>query len=131
MEHSSLQVVRYILGFSWMYHGFFPKLLTVAPLERQLTATMGFSAEVSNLITKCAGISELIFGFILIVFYKNKHIIHLNMLALIALCIFVAVQMPVLLIEAFNPVTTNLALIGFSYVLLKNQNQTNNDPLQR
>lgn len=121
MESSSIQVVRYILGLSWVYHGIFPKLLTIAPLERQLTATIGFSSEISNLITRCAGISEVIFGFVLIVFYKNKQIIHLNILALFVLCVFVAVQMPVLLIEAFNPVTTNAALIGLSYVLLKNK----------
>ncbi len=31
---------------------------------------------------------------------------------------FVAMMQPHLLIEAFNPVTTNIALIGFSFILL-------------
>jgi hypothetical protein len=120
MESSSLQVVRYILGFSWVYHGFFPKLLTVAPLEKQLTATLGFSETLSYWITKCAGISEMLFGLALIMFYQNKHLIRVNIVALLLLCLFVAIQLPTLLIEAFNPLTTNLALIGLSYVLLKN-----------
>jgi uncharacterized membrane protein YphA (DoxX/SURF4 family) len=120
MESSSLQVVRYILGLSWVYHGLFPKILTVAPLEKQLTATLALSENLSYMVTKVAGIAEVLFGLALIAFYQNKQLIRLNIFALIALCLFVAIQMPTLLIEAFNPVTTNFALIGLSYVLLKN-----------
>ncbi len=118
MNKGATQIVRYILGLSWIYQGFFPKLLTIAPLERQLTATMGFSVETSTLITRGAGISEIIFGVLLIAFYQNKTIHLLNIAVLLGLLVYVAFMMPVLLIEAFNPVTTNLALIGLSVVLL-------------
>jgi len=116
----SVQIARYILGISWIYHGLFPKLLTVAPMEQAMTATLGFSDEVSLLITKFAGISEIVIGITLILFYKNTLLIRLNICALILLCLFVAIQIPSLLFEAFNPVTTNLALIGLSYILLRN-----------
>jgi len=116
----SVQIARYILGISWIYHGLFPKLLTVAPMEQAMTATLGFSDEVSPLITKFAGISEIVIGITLILFYKNTLLIRLNICALILLCLFVAIQIPSLLFEAFNPVTTNLALIGLSYILLRN-----------
>lgn len=119
MDNHSVQVVRYILGFSWMYHGLFPKLITVAPLERALTATLGLSEQASYLITKSAGVTEVLFGFLIIVFYKKMFVLVVNIFALVMLCIFVAIQMPSLLIEAFNPVTTNLALIGLGYVLLR------------
>lgn len=79
---------------------------------------MGFSVETSTLITRGAGISEIIFGVLLIAFYQNKTIHLLNIVALLGLLAYVAFTMPVLLIEAFNPVTTNLALIGLSVVLL-------------
>jgi len=121
MSRNSIQLLRFLLGFSWIYHGFFPKLWAVAPLEQQITATLGFSVEVSNLITKFAGVSEIIFGVVLIVMYKNRTVLLLSIFSLFFLCLFVAVQIPVILIEAFNPVTTNFALIGLSYVLLDNQ----------
>ena len=117
MNESAIQVARYILGLSWIYHGLLPKLITVAPLEKALTGTLGYSNSVSLLITKSAGVSEIVFGVLLIVFYKSRPLLMLNMIGLFLLCGFVAVQMPSLLIEAFNPVTTNFALIGLSYVL--------------
>lgn len=117
MNNHSIQVARFILGLSWIYHGLFPKLVTVAPLEKALTATIGLSNHASYWLTKSAGVAE-VFGLLILVFYKNTWIIKLNIVALVSLCAFVAVQMPSLLIEAFNPVTTNFALIGLSYVLL-------------
>lgn len=119
MDLTVVQVARWILGLSWIYHGLFPKLLTVAPLEKQLTATIGLSNEASYYLTKSAGMVEVVFGVLIIIFYENKRLISINILALVALCLFAAIQMPVLLIEAFNPVTTNISLIGLSYVLYR------------
>ena len=96
----------------------FPKLLQVAPTEKALTAELGFSDQVSYFVTKSAGIGEMVFGILLIVFYRNKHIHQLNIVVLLSLCAFVAFAMPQLLVEAFNPVTTNFALIGLSCALL-------------
>ncbi|MEI8652569.1 DoxX-like family protein [Pseudoalteromonas sp. Hal273] len=107
-------------------HGFFPKLYHVAPLEKLMTGSAGFSAEVSDLITRSAGIGEIIFGVCLFVFYKNKYLVILNVLALIGLLLAVVVMQPQLLIEAFNPVTTNLPLIGLSVIWLKEIKQLNN-----
>jgi len=118
-----IQIARYIVGLSWIYHGFFPKLYHIAPLEKLMTGSAGFSAQVSELITRSAGVSEIIFGVCLLVFYKNKHIVILNILALVGLLLAVVVMQPPLLIEAFNPVTTNLPLIGLSVIWLKEINQ--------
>ena len=123
MDNKSIQVARYILGLSWIYHGLFPKLITVPPLEKALTATIGLSDQMSYMVTKSAGVSEIIFGLIIIVFYKNAPVIKFNIFVLLALCVFVVIQMPSLLIEAFNPVTTNFALIGLSYILLRAQSE--------
>jgi hypothetical protein len=123
MNVSSIQLARYILSFIWVYHGVFPKLLTIAPIEQQLIATLNFSTEHSYLITKFAGVFEIIFGIILFVLYKNKTILLLNISVLVMLCVFVAIQLPSLLIEAFNPITTNLSLVGLSYILYQNKAQ--------
>ena len=119
MDFRSIQAARFLLAFSWIYHGLFPKLVTVAPIERTMTAAIGLSEQTSYLITKAAGVSEIIFGLLIFVFYKNRLVLQAKILALILLCVFVAIKIPSLLIEAFNPVTTNLALIGLSYVLLR------------
>ena len=115
---SSLQIARFIISFSWLYHGVFPKLVHIAPLEKAMTASIGLSNELSYLVTKSAGIGEVIFGVLFFLFYRNKAMVLLNILGLTGLLIFVAVLQPQLLIEAFNPVTTNIALIGFSLILL-------------
>lgn len=115
---SSIQIARFIISFSWLYHGIFPKLIHVAPLEELITGSLGLSAELSYLVTKLAGVGEVIFGILFFILYRNKTIILLNIIGLSGLLGFVALLQPQLLIEAFNPVTTNIALIGFSFILL-------------
>jgi len=128
---SSLQIARFIISFSWLYHGIFPKLVHIAPLEKLMTDSIGLSNELSYLVTKSAGVGEIVFGLLFFVYYRNKVIILLNIIGLVALLGFVALMQPEVLIEAFNPVTTNLALIAFSFILLvelKNElkNELNN-----
>lgn len=115
---SSIQIARFIISFSWLYHGIFPKLIHVAPLEELITGSLGLSAELSYLVTKSAGVGEVIFGILFFILYRNKTIILFNIMTLSGLLGFVALLQPQLLIEAFNPVTTNIALIGFSFILL-------------
>ncbi|NQZ24290.1 MAG: hypothetical protein HRT53_19855 [Colwellia sp.] len=115
---SSIQIARFIISFSWLYHGIFPKLVHIAPLEKVMTASLGLSNELSYLVTKSAGVGEVIFGVLFFVFYRNKVIVLLNIIGLTGLLGFVALMQPHLLVEAFNPVTTNIALIGFSLILL-------------
>lgn len=121
---SSIQIARLIISFSWLYHGIFPKLVHVAPLEKVITASLGLSDEFSFLVTKVAGVAEVVFGLVFFVLYRSKLIVLLNIAALSGLLLFVVFLQPQILIEAFNPVTTNIALIGFSLILL-NENRAN------
>jgi len=124
---SSIQIARFIISFSWLYHGIFPKLIHIAPLEKLMTASIGLPDELSYWVTKSAGVGEVIFGVLLFVFYRNKTLILLNIVGLTSLLGFVALMQPQVLIEAFNPVTTNIALIGFSIILLiELENETHN-----
>ena len=122
---SSIQIARFIISFSWLYHGIFPKLVHIAPLEKLMTASLGLSPEYSYFITKSAGVGEVIFGILLFVFYRSKLLVLVNIVGLTGLLGFVAIMEPQVLIEAFNPVTTNIALIGFSVILLlESQNES-------
>ncbi|ATD01094.1 DoxX-like family protein [Pseudoalteromonas spongiae] len=69
---SSVQIARYIVSFSWLYHGIFPKLVHIAPLEKLMTASIGFSEETSYFITKAAGVGEVLFGLLIFVFLSFK-----------------------------------------------------------
>lgn len=115
---SSIQIARFIIAFSWLYQGIFPKLVHIAPLEKLMTSSLGLSIELSYFVTKIAGVGEVIFGILFFVLYRSKAIVLINIIGLTGLLGFVAMMQPHLLIEAFNPVTTNIALIGFSFILL-------------
>ena len=120
-------IARFMISFSWIYHGLFPKLIHIAPLEKLMTASLGFSDELSVWITRSAGVGEILFGLVIFIFYQSKLIIYLNILALIFLLLFVCVFQPMVLIEAFNPVTTNLSIIAFSLILLNDIKNKQND----
>ena len=107
MRLNCLQIYRFTIALSWIYHGVFPKLLAIAPMEKAITATMGFDDKNLMLITFAAGIGEVIFGIVIFFFYRNAIVIKLNVVALIGLLLYVAIFIPAYLVEAFNPVTTN------------------------
>jgi len=90
-----------------------------------MTSSLGLSSELSYYVTKSAGVGEVIFGLLFFVFYRSKVIVILNIIGLTGLLVFVALMQPHILIEAFNPVTTNIALIGFSVILLHEINIKN------
>ncbi len=123
---STIQIARFIVSFSWLYHGIFPKLIHIAPLEKVMITSLGLSSELSYFLTKSAGVGEVIFGILFFLFYRNKWVVLLNIIGLFSLLVFVALLQPQLLIEAFNPVTTNISLIALSFILLfelKNEHQ--------
>lgn len=99
-------------------------------MEKAITATLGFDEKSSMLITFAAGISEVIFGVVIFIFYRNVLIINLNIFALIGLLIYVALFIPVYLVEAFNPVTTNIPLIVISIGLIT-ELKRNNSPYNK
>ncbi|WP_444910218.1 DoxX-like family protein [Microbulbifer sp. TRSA005] len=115
---SIVELCRWIIGCSWIYHGLMPKLVHIAPLEQKMTNGFGFGVEASQVLTRVAGAGEILFGIVFIVFYRSLAINVLNISALLALMIFVAVISPILLIEAFNPVTTNIPIIALSAILI-------------
>ena len=114
-----IQLARYAIGLAWIYHGLFPKLLQIAPLEQAMTSSLGFSDEITYLLIKSAGVGEVIFGLVFILFYRIKLVQIVNLAGLVGLLVFASVMTPFILMEAFNPVTTNIPLILLGYILLQ------------
>jgi uncharacterized membrane protein YphA (DoxX/SURF4 family) len=122
------QIARCVIAFSWLYHGIFPKLITIAPLELEMTRSIGLTADATYWLIKSAGGAEVIFGVLFFCFYKKRFMNYLNIAGLIMLLILVAIQMPNLLIEAFNPVTTNIPIIALSFILLSDKSLSRHHP---
>ncbi|MBE0368118.1 hypothetical protein PAUR_a1645 [Pseudoalteromonas aurantia 208] len=65
----------------------------------------------------------MVFGLCVFIYFRVRWVIYLNILALTGLLMLVALLYPVVLIDAFNPVTTNITLIALSLILLNSLNQ--------
>ncbi|MCO7189039.1 MULTISPECIES: DoxX-like family protein [unclassified Pseudoalteromonas] len=115
---STTQLARLTIAFVWLYHGLVPKLLHVAPLEWQISASLGLEDALTHLLIRFAGIGEIIWAIVFFIWYRTAAIIYMNIIALVGLLLAVAVLQPVILFEAFNPLTTNLPLIVLSALLL-------------
>ena len=116
---STTQFSRITIGLVWIYHGVFPKLYHVAPMELSITSSLGLSLDQTLLLIKVAGIGEIVFGFAILLFYRIRFILFANIVGLIGLVLLVAVYTPAYLTEAFNPVTTNLPVVVLSLILLQ------------
>jgi hypothetical protein len=114
-----IQLARYVTGLAWIYHGLFPKLLQIAPLEQAMAGSLGLPEEFTYLLVKAASVGEVLFGVAFIWLYRSRVVLLLNLAGLIGLLAFVAVARPHILLEAFNPVTTNIPLMVLGYILLQ------------
>ncbi len=118
-------ISRIIVALSWVFHGLVPKIIYIAPLEYEMTSRLGLSEGITVLLIKFAGTCEIIFGLVFWQFYKHKLVVGSSIAGLLFLIIAVGVLTPHLLFEAFNPITTNIPLIGLSLILWTNCNTKN------
>jgi uncharacterized membrane protein YphA (DoxX/SURF4 family) len=109
-------VSRLLLGFLFIYHGLVPKILWLSATEIQLVnvSGLGISAQIASPI---AGLGEIVLGF-MIIFNKTILPIYIAALVLLLLLLFVVFTSPQYLIEAFNPVTTNILGLGLCYLIV-------------
>ena len=122
---SAVFISRIIVSLSWVFHGLVPKLIYIAPLEYEMTSSLGFAESTTLFLIKFSGITEIIFGLVFWLLYKNRFVVASSIVGLLLLIISVAVLTPHLLFEAFNPITTNIPLIGLSLILWANCNVIN------
>lgn len=125
---NTAQVARWIIGFAWIYHGVVIKLINIAPIEYYLSSQIGLSEIGTYWFIKAAGVGEVAFGLAFIYFYKFKQIVYANIVFMVSLIVMVAFMDANYLIEGFNPVTTNIPIIGLSLILL---NEINNNQLAK
>ena len=111
-------VCRIALGLLFIYHGLVPKILWLSPVEASMTDAMGLPYPATTL-SPLFGILEVVFGLLILFLRQQIWPIMLAIIALTGLLGYVAIFMPILLAEAFNPVTTNGLGLILCYLILK------------
>ena len=113
-------ISRLGLGFLFIYHGLVPKIIWLSNIEIELVQLSGTGVSAEN-ISPVAGILEILLGLSIILIRKTIYPIYIAALALCCLLVFTAIVLPSLLIEAFNPVSTNILGLVLCYVTIKSQ----------
>ena len=106
------------LGFLFIYHGLLPKILFLSPIEVGLVEASGAGVPAS-IASPLAGVLEIVLGLLIALRLGGKPPVFLAALALVGLLIYVALLSPALLVEAFNPVTTNVLGLLLCYLILR------------
>lgn len=103
-------LARASLAFMFAYHGLVPKLIALSPGERLLLQAHGL--ENAPWLSQMAGVAELILAALLLLAPRRNWLLPLTAAVLLGLLVDVAVAQPSMLIDAFNPVTLNVAGIA-------------------
>ena len=110
-------LARSVLGVIFLYHGLVPKILFLSQTEIRMIQAHGIDLPYEQ-IAMIAGVAEMLLGLALIFLRSSTWPILAALAALVLLLIDVAIFSPELLVEAFNPVSTNLAAIGLCVIAL-------------
>ena len=120
MQSSKLTHVSFIsrlsFGFLFIYHGLVPKILWLSPVETHLVSLSGLDIP-ANVVSLLSGIGEVLLGSSILFFRKSIIPLYMAVVVLLLLLLFVGFVSPEYLVEAFNPVTTNMLGLGFCYLV--------------
>lgn len=116
-------VSRAALAFVFFYHGLVPKILFLNAVEISLNSAhqVGISP---TAIALTGGILEIVLGLLIIGLTKTLVPVYIAITMLFVLLIDVAIVMPQLLVEAFNPVTINVVSIVMGYFVIITQKKS-------
>jgi uncharacterized membrane protein YphA (DoxX/SURF4 family) len=119
-------IARLALGIIFIYHGLVPKILFLSETEIQMIQAHGphFPVETTAL---GAGLAEIALGIALLFLRNAAWPVVVAITTLIILLIDTALFSPQLLIEAFNPVSTNVAAIALCIIALRACSRTLSD----
>lgn len=107
-------LARVALALLFVWHGLVPKILWLSPDEVAMIQAHGFGAV--EPIAQLAGLGEIALGLLLVLLRRQRWPLLLVAAVLLGLLLDVAWFSPHLLLQAFNPLSTNLA--GLALCLL-------------
>lgn len=100
-------LARVALALLFVWHGLVPKILWLSPDEVAMIQAHGFGAV--EPIAQLAGLGEIALGLLLVLLRRQRWPLLLVAAVLLGLLLDVAWFSPHLLLQAFNPLSTNLA----------------------
>ena len=114
----SLQLARYSLVLIWAYHGLVPKIIFMAPSELAIMQAAGFTGWQAEWLLRAAGAAELLMALLFYFGYRQPWLHYINLSCALGLTLAISWLQPLMLVQAFNPVSTNLALAVLSLIAL-------------
>jgi len=109
-------VSRLSLAAIWLYQGLVPKLLLPDPGELASVRATGLAPGQEPLLLVAVGLAELAFGLLLLGRWRDRRLLDLNNLILLALRVIALIGTPALAVAQFNPVTLTLAMVTLALI---------------
>ncbi|SDU79842.1 DoxX-like family protein [Pseudomonas sihuiensis] len=112
-------LARLALALVFIWHGLAPKILWLSPDEVAMIAAHGLPDHplfAPQLIAAVGGIAEILLGILLLTVRRQRWPLLVAGAVLLVLLLDVALLSPHLLIQAFNPLSTNLAALALCAV---------------
>lgn len=112
-------LARLALALVFIWHGLAPKLLWLSPDEVAMIEAHGlpdYPLFAPEMIARIAGVAEILLGIVLLTVRRQRWPLLVVGAVLLALLLDVALFSPHLLIQAFNPLSTNLAALALCAV---------------
>lgn len=117
-------VARLALALVFLWHGLVPKILWLSPDEVAMIVAHGLPAHglpahglpAPDLIAQAAGGAEMVLALLLVLLRRRRWPLLLAGALLVVLLVDVALFSPHLLLQAFNPLSTNLAALALCWV---------------
>lgn len=113
---SNYAICRIVVAFVWIYHGLVPKLLGPHPDETAMNMALGISEARAAQLSIVAGVIEIGFGVMIILLWRSRWPLLLTVWSMVGLLVFSLYVYPGLASAAFNPVTTNVAVLALAVV---------------
>lgn len=112
-------LARLALALVFIWHGLAPKILWLSPDEVAMIAVHGLPDHplfAPPLIAAVGGIAEILLGVLLLTVRRQRWPLLVAGAVLLVLLLDVVLLSPHLLIQAFNPLSTNLAALALCAV---------------
>lgn len=112
-------LARLALALVFIWHGLAPKILWLSPDEVAMIAAHGLPDHplfAPQLIAAVGGIAEILLGILLLTVRRQRWPLLVAGGVLLVLLLDVVLLSPHLLIQAFNPLSTNLAALALCAV---------------
>lgn len=112
------KISRLSIVFIWLYHGLVPKIIFRSSQELELINRGLDNPENPYIFLYLSGVGEIVAGLIVLLLWEKKWPIQATIVAMTILLIGAFVTWPQSTVEAFNPVTLNVAVIALCFVNL-------------